>query len=135
MGFFKDFKEDASQAMKELMPQDDEVLDEEGTDEDDLVVNTLEDELDVESELSKLNGLLESVAKEEAKGFHYEYTRRRIKTPKNEAGFFDDRERNRPENDTRELFRKTPVPFRFPMSASFTSAPFRLRRRSRPCGP
>ena len=47
------------------MPQDDEVLDEEGTDEDDLVVNTLEDELDVESELSKLNGLLESVAKEE----------------------------------------------------------------------
>ena len=56
MGFFKDFKEDASQAMKELMPQDDEVLDEEGTDEDDLVVNTLEDELDVESELSKLNG-------------------------------------------------------------------------------
>ena len=38
MGFFKDFKEDASQAMKELMPQDDEVLDEEGTDEDDLVV-------------------------------------------------------------------------------------------------
>lgn len=53
MGFFKDFKEDASQAMKELMPQDDEVLDEEGTDEDDLVVNTLEDELDVESELSK----------------------------------------------------------------------------------
>ena len=65
MGFFKDFKEDASQAMKELMPQDDEVLDEEGTDEDDLVVNTLEDELDVESELSKLNGLLESVAKEE----------------------------------------------------------------------
>ena len=35
--------------MKELMPQDDEVLDEEGTDEDDLVVNTLEDELDVES--------------------------------------------------------------------------------------
>ena len=65
MGFFKDFKEDASQAMKELMPQDDEVLDEEGTDEDDLVVNTLEDELDVESELSKLNGLLESVPKEE----------------------------------------------------------------------
>ena len=39
------------------------------------------------------------------------------------------------ENDTRELFRKTPVQFRFPMSASFTSAPFRLRRRSRPCGP
>lgn len=64
MGFFKDFKEDASQAMKELMPQEDEVMDEEGTEEDDLVVNTLEGELDVESELSKLNGLLESVSKE-----------------------------------------------------------------------
>lgn len=64
MGFFKDFKEDASQAVKELMPGD-ELLEEEGTEEDDLVVNTLEDELDVESELSKLNGLLETVAAEE----------------------------------------------------------------------
>jgi len=59
MGFFKEFKEDASQAVKELMPGDD-VLDEEETEED-IVVNTLEDELDVESELSKLNGLLEAV--------------------------------------------------------------------------
>ena len=60
MGFFKDFKEDASQAMKELMPEDELELTEEETEED-LVVNTLEGELDVESELSKLNGLLESV--------------------------------------------------------------------------
>lgn len=62
MGFFKDLKEDASQAVKELMPEDglDELME-----EDDLVVNTLEDELDVESELSKLNGLLESVPVEE----------------------------------------------------------------------
>lgn len=64
MGFFKDLKEDASQAVKELMPEDglDEMME-----EDDLVVNTLEDELDVESELSKLNGLLESVPVEEEK--------------------------------------------------------------------
>lgn len=60
MGFFKDLKEDASQAMKELMPGE-EMLDEELTEEDDLVVNTLEGELDMESELSKLNGLLEAV--------------------------------------------------------------------------
>lgn len=60
MGFFKDFKEDASQAVKELMPEDELELTEKET-EDDLVVNTLEGELDVESELSKLNGLLESV--------------------------------------------------------------------------
>lgn len=64
MGFFKDLKEDASQAVKELMPEDglDELME-----EDELVVNTLEGELDVESELSKLNGLLESVPVEEEK--------------------------------------------------------------------
>lgn len=60
MGFFKDLKEDASQAVKELMPSE-EMLDEELAEEDDLVVNTLEGELDMESELSKLNGLLEAV--------------------------------------------------------------------------
>lgn len=77
MGFFKDFKEDASQAVKELMPGD-ELLEEEGTEEDDLVVNTLEGELDVESELSKLNGLLESVSAEEE-------TVTEEKTPKEET--------------------------------------------------
>ena len=72
MGFFKEFKEDASQAMKELMPGDD-ILEEEET-EDDLVVNTLEGELDVESELSKLDGLLESVAAPEEKEIPVEET-------------------------------------------------------------
>lgn len=63
MGFFKDFKEDFSQAVNELMPGEDELETTEA--EDDLVVNTLEDEVDVESELSKLDGLLEQVAKQE----------------------------------------------------------------------
>lgn len=64
MGFFKDFKEDLSQAVNELMPGDDAL--ETTSTEDDLVVNTLEDEVDVESELSKLDGLLEQVTRQEA---------------------------------------------------------------------
>lgn len=63
MGFFKDFKDDFSQAVNELMPGEDS-LETEGTEED-LVVNTLESEVDVESELSKLDGLLEQVTKQE----------------------------------------------------------------------
>lgn len=63
MGFFKDFKDDFSQAVNELMPGEDNL---ESTDkDDDMVVNTLEDEVDVESELSKLDGLLEQVTKQE----------------------------------------------------------------------
>lgn len=61
MGFFKDFKDDFSQAVNELMPGEDNL---ESTDkDDDMVVNTLEDEVDVASELSKLDGLLEQVTK------------------------------------------------------------------------
>ena len=42
MGFFKDFKDDFSQAVNELMPGEDNL---ESTDkDDDMVVNTLEDE-------------------------------------------------------------------------------------------
>lgn len=63
MGFFKEFKDDLSQAVNELMPGEDS-LEETGKQED-LVVNTLEDEVDVESELSKLDGLLEQVTKKE----------------------------------------------------------------------
>lgn len=63
MGFFKDFKDDFSQAVNELMPGEDN-LDNAGG-EDDMVVNTLEGEVDVESELSKLDGLLEQVTKQE----------------------------------------------------------------------
>lgn len=63
MGFFKDFKDDFSQAVNELMPGEDS-LETEGTEEE-LVVNTLESEVDVASELSKLDGLLEQVTKQE----------------------------------------------------------------------
>ena len=64
MGFFKDFKDDFSQAVNELMPADDNL--ETRTNEDDVEVNTLEGEVDVETELSKLDGLLEQVTKQEA---------------------------------------------------------------------
>lgn len=62
MGFFKEFKDDFSQAVNELMPGEDNIPKEESLDGDDMVVNTLDDEMDTESELSKLNGLLEHVA-------------------------------------------------------------------------
>lgn len=58
MGFFKDFKDDFSQAVNELMPGEDNL--EDGAANEDLVVNTLENEVDVESELSKLDGLLDA---------------------------------------------------------------------------
>lgn len=62
MSFFKDFKEDLSQAVNELVPGEDTT--ETAEQDNDVVVNTLEDELDVESELSKLDGLLEKVTKD-----------------------------------------------------------------------
>ena len=52
MGLFKDFKEDWSQAVNELLP---------GADNEDVVVDTLGEDVDVKSELSKLDGLLEQV--------------------------------------------------------------------------
>ena len=57
MGFFKDFKDDFSQAMNELLPGEDPI------DEEPIEVNTLGDELDVAGELSKLDGLLQQVEK------------------------------------------------------------------------
>ena len=64
MGFFKDFKDDFSQAVNDLLPEDEKL--EKETNEDDLVVNKLEGEVDVQSELSKLDGLLEQVTRQEA---------------------------------------------------------------------
>lgn len=58
MGFFKDFKEDFSQAVNELVPGDEDL---EAKKKSGVSVNTLEGEVDVESELSKLDGLLEQV--------------------------------------------------------------------------
>lgn len=70
MGFFKDFKEDLTQVAKELMPGDGEI-----TNVDDLQVNTLEQDIDVQSELAKLDGLLEEVP---------EIIQEQPKTPKEE---------------------------------------------------
>ena len=63
MGFFKDFKDDFSQAVNDLIPGEEENAEEEGAlENDDMVVNTLDAEVDAERELFKLNGLLEQVA-------------------------------------------------------------------------
>lgn len=56
MSFFKDFKEDFSQAVNELAPGE-----ERKAREDELVVNTLEQEVDAKAELNKLEGLFEKV--------------------------------------------------------------------------
>lgn len=62
MGFFKDFKDDFSQAVNDLMPEDDAGFDmQDNVENDDMVVNTLDQDMDTETELSKLNGLLEQV--------------------------------------------------------------------------
>ncbi len=59
MGLFKDFKEDFSQAVNEMLPGTDEPR--KDVKSEDLVVNTLGEDVDVKSELSKLDGLLEQV--------------------------------------------------------------------------
>ena len=62
MSFFKDFKEDLSQAVNELLPGE-ELQGNTIPKQPDLVVNTLEQEVDVESELKKLEGLFEKADK------------------------------------------------------------------------
>ena len=61
MGLFKDFKADLSQAMNELVPGGEEL------NEENIVVDTLSEDVDVKSELSKLDGLLEQVKEEPVK--------------------------------------------------------------------
>lgn len=58
MGFFKDFKEDFGDAVDELIPGG-----EDAKDADDVVINTLDDDIDSQSELAKLDGLLEQAKK------------------------------------------------------------------------
>ena len=60
MSFFKEFKDDLSQAVNELLPGEEE-LKATVPEQPDLVVNTLEQEVDVQSELKKLEGLFEKV--------------------------------------------------------------------------
>lgn len=57
MGLFKDFKEDFTQAVNELVPGGE-------VENEDVVVDTLSEDVDVKSELSKLDGLLEQVKEE-----------------------------------------------------------------------
>ena len=52
MGFFKDFKDDFSQAVNELMPGEDNL--EDGAANEDLVVNTLENEVDFQTGYRKV---------------------------------------------------------------------------------
>lgn len=67
MSFFKDFKDDLSQAVNELIPGEDLQGEEKKGQQPDSVVNTLEQEVDVKSELEKLEGLLEKVEEPEEK--------------------------------------------------------------------
>lgn len=57
MGFFKDFKEDFADAVDEMIPGGNVEKPMEGSD----MVNTLDQDVDVDSELSKLDGLLQQV--------------------------------------------------------------------------
>ena len=62
MGFFKEFKEDFSDAVDELIPGGESLPEEE------VMVNTLDNDVDVNSELSKLDGLLEKASKKVEEG-------------------------------------------------------------------
>ena len=61
MSFFKDFKEDFSQAMNELLPGEEELKEEAAKMQPELVVNTLEQEVDAKSEMKKIEGLFDMV--------------------------------------------------------------------------
>ncbi len=60
MGFFKEFKEDFSEAVDELIHGGESFKDEPV---EDAVMSTIEQDVDVNSELSKLDGLLEKASK------------------------------------------------------------------------
>lgn len=64
MGLFKEFKGEFSQAINELVPGEEPKKE---TNEENLVVDTLGEGVDVKSELSKLDGLLEQVKTEQVK--------------------------------------------------------------------
>ncbi len=59
MGFFKEFKEDFSEAVDELIPGGESLKEE----PEDVMMGTIEQDVDVNSELSKLDGLLEKASK------------------------------------------------------------------------
>ncbi|MBR4706778.1 MAG: polymer-forming cytoskeletal protein [Pseudobutyrivibrio sp.] len=84
MGFFKDFKEDFNDAL-------DEMAGAETTSNDEVMVNTLDGDIDVESELNKLDGLLEQVSKkvETEKEADTTATVSEDKTPEKKSFFSD----------------------------------------------
>ena len=64
MSFFKDFKDDLFQAVNDILPPEEEGKGTEAGGQElhpEMVVNTLEQEVDVQSELKKLEGLFEKV--------------------------------------------------------------------------
>lgn len=62
MSFFKDFKDDLFQAVNDILPPEGEGTEAGGQEgHPEMVVNTLEQEVDVQSELKKLEGLFEKV--------------------------------------------------------------------------
>ncbi|MBR1635050.1 MAG: polymer-forming cytoskeletal protein [Lachnospiraceae bacterium] len=63
MGFFKDFKDDLSEAVDELIPGSAQETDPAFEEELAVTPDTFETDLNVEDELSKLDGLLEQAAK------------------------------------------------------------------------
>ncbi len=74
MSFFKDFKDDISQAVDELMPGDASEQAKVKSD-DDMMVDTLSNDPKAQSELSNLDALLEKVSSEETT-----YAERRVAT-------------------------------------------------------
>lgn len=63
MGFFKEFKEDFADAVDELIPGGEDLAEDQ-----EVMVNTLDNDVDVNSELSKLDGLLEKASKKVEEG-------------------------------------------------------------------
>ncbi len=63
MSFFKDFKDDFSEALDELVPLGNTPASEQEAKGADDIVNTIDTDIDADTELSKLDGLLEQVAK------------------------------------------------------------------------
>ena len=83
MGFFKDFKEDFNDAL-------DEMAGAEETPNEEVMVNTLDGDIDVESELNKLDGLLEQVTKKvETPVANKAEANVTVGTPEEKKSFFD----------------------------------------------
>ena len=63
MGFFKDFKEDFSDAVDELIPGDSGDVEAENKTSSEVPLDTDSSDINVQDELNKLDGLLEQVSK------------------------------------------------------------------------